>query len=188
MSFFDWIKSLFKKKNIVPLVPRAKAPSEVMESIFRSFIGKHEDGNSNRAAWLDVIERKAGMIGQPWCAIIIFWEIIPSAEEILGRKSVLVPSAGVRKGASLNKKHLHKMPLAGDIGYLGTKNSWTGHQIYVVSVGKDSKGIFVDTIEGNTSSNDPKSRNGGEVASHRRYIEDKNSNFEVLGFATPFPV
>jgi hypothetical protein len=173
----DFLKLFSSKPEINPI--------EVLVGVARQFIGKHEDGSSNRADWLDVIQRKAGLVGQPWCAIIVFWEWIPQTEQIAGVKSKLIPSASVRRAAELNKKLLHKNPKRGDIGFLGTIGKWTGHMVLVVDTGRDDKGEYYITIEGNTRSNNPAERNGGEVAMHKRYRGNLNG-FEELGFASPF--
>lgn len=160
--------------------------ADLTTEIFSKYIGKHENGGTNRAPWLDVIQRKAGMIGQPWCALIIFWEILPKVELLLGRKSVLAPSAHVRTAARLNKGMLKKDPSAGDVGFLGKLGATTGHMVYVSGIGSDSKGHFYMTIEGNTSALDGSNRDGGEVAVHKRY-RGTHSGLEELGFANPFP-
>jgi hypothetical protein len=165
----------------------SKLPHQVITEIFEKYIGMHENNGTNRAPWLDVIQAKAKMIGQPWCALIIFWEILPKAELLIGRPSVLSPAAHVRTAARLNKPWLHKDPKAGDIGFLGVQGSTSGHLVYVTGTGKDSGGEFYNTIEGNTSAVDGSNRDGGEVARHKRY-RGTHGRLEELGFATPFPV
>lgn len=161
-----------------------KNPADVLTEIFSKYIGMHENGGSNRAPWLDAIQMKAGMKGQPWCAIILFYEIIPKAELVLGRQSVLQASAHVRTAAKLNKTWLKKDPEAGDVFFLGKKGASTGHMGYVKKVSLDGK--WYETIEGNTSAADGSNRDGGEVAEHKRPRGD-HQGFEELGFATPFP-
>lgn len=163
---------------------KSQKACDILVSIATAFVGKHEVKGTNRADWLDIIQRRAKMVGQPWCAIIVFWEWIPTVEQITGIKSKLIPSAIVRRAAELNKKLLHKDPKVGDVGFLGTKGSWTGHMVIVTGVGEDAGGKFYTTIEGNTSSSDNTNRNGGEVATHKRYRHGKG--FEEIGFATPF--
>lgn len=178
----------FKKNGSAPKIPSAenKSPAAVLIDIASKFIGMHEDKNSNRAEWLDIIQRRAGMIGEPWCAIIVFWEWIPQAEQVLKAKCQLIPCAHVRTGANLNRSKLHKNPKAGDIGYLGRVGSSSGHQIVVKEAGlRDAGGEYYTTVEGNTSASDGSNRDGGEVASHKRY-RGTHGGLEEIGFATPF--
>jgi hypothetical protein len=57
----------------------------------------------------------------------------------------------------------------------------------VTGIGRDAKGEYYLTIEGNTSASDGSNRDGGEVAAHKRY-RGPHQGFEELGFANPFPM
>jgi hypothetical protein len=176
--------NLNKNSHIGPVSP--KDPKNALEDLYLAAkeedLGKAETG-SNRGPFVDMLNDAAGVPhGSPWCATWVMYRVKKTAAK-WGVKITAFLDASVMSMVSKNHGRLHKEPRVGDICLMQHGNSSFGHCGIVGPINNDGTHAC---IEGNTSDDDPTTRNGGQVAIHERGPRGQYGNLHVIGYLTPF--
>lgn len=120
--------------------------------IAMTHVGQKEATGRNDGKYVDALEKKFGMKGQPWCAMECTSDIMDAAAN-LGIKPVLHKSASSTEIYAQAKKNalLLKAPIPYCIGLLrgngGTPGKDHHHTFRVISI--DAKAGVVHSLDGN---------------------------------------
>lgn len=168
-----------------PVKPPENHMSDPLALIYQIALqdhGKSEDG-TNRGAFVDSINKESGAdLGSPWCAGAAGHWIRKAAKQ-LGKTILIKLTPSVMQMAEFNNSKIEHAPFEGALCLMEHGESYLGHCGIVGPVNAD--GSF-PCCEGNTSSNDPAERNGGEVAIHTRKVGVKYGNLHIVGFLRAF--
>ncbi len=144
-------------------------------------LGVHESGFNNRGPQVDEYQREGaayvGWVGFAWCAAFVyrnFKEATYPIEKIPNRASV-----GYAERWARGEHYLVERPLRGDIvAYQFDGDTWPDHTGHVERVLRFGPVLYLQTIEGNTSSGSGGSQaDGGGVYRRRRFVSRNKVTF-----------
>lgn len=145
-------------------------------------LGVHERGFNNRGPEVDEYQREGaaylgGYVGFPWCAVFV-WRNFKRAGFLI-EQIPLRASVGYSERWAKSKGYIVTRPLRGDVfSWKIDADGWPDHTGHVERVLKFGPVLYLQTIEGNTSSGDGGSQDdGGGVYRRRRLIRASKVTF-----------
>jgi len=161
-----------------------KLTNEVIE-IASSLVGVREKGQ-NRGGMIDIIQRKMGYIGLPYCVIFVLY-CYTKACELLDLEYLFPATASTQTlyGWAKKQKITYTDPAEikpGDIVIWRKFKLWKGHAALITSsLLSPFKDKMFSTIEGNTSNSTYGSQRDGDGI-YKRLRSAKKLNFEIDNF------
>lgn len=145
-------------------------------------LGVHERGFNNRGPEVDQYQREGaaylgGYVGFPWCAVFVYRNFKRAG--FLIEQIPLRASVGYAERWARMKGYIVTRPLRGDVfSWKIDGDGWPDHTGHVEKVLKFGPVLYLQTVEGNTSSGDGGSQDdGGGVYRRRRVIRANKVTF-----------
>ena len=169
-----------------------------LASFAKTFVGVKEVGGNNKGEFVQVFQKAVDNVAgsDPWCAAFVSY-CLKSTERIF-KESFNEPSIDFDSGLKLSESVCNfwfnnpvsfriDKPEVGSLilwrRWVDGKASWQGHIGIVVNIVSDD---VVQTIEGNTSSDNSNERDGDGVFLKNRHIKRNYGSLRPLGFLKVF--